>query len=324
MSDWEAKALVPHCRESLITKNHLASNYYAQERVREAKILQVDLIERCQESLHHEDPLTMTVMANLAVTLTANGEIEKALAYHTCALELRRKVCGPDHQDTVSSMLQLANHYRRFEKLSDAEKLQLQVLETRKRRLTKDDPEISSAMACLACIYSDQNRMAEAEELERPVLEAYRGLFGPDHVRTLDAEANLAYTVSCDLDRLSEAEALLVDVLERLEKTVAPDSPRIVTALGQLGYNYLVQRRFDRAIIMFEKEITGAARMGGDLGHEYSIHALGHLASYHKARGYPSEAETIEKLVTKMEEDMAQATEEESFDSEKFYLWMTK
>lgn len=312
VSEWEDRA--PPCRDSLITKNHLATNYYSQDRVREAKRLQVDLMERCQKTLGHEDPLTTSVMANLAVTLTALGESETAFAYHTRALEMRRQVYGPDHEDIVSSLLQLAMHYRSVGQLSDAENVFIQVLEKRKRCLKKDDPDILSAMACLACIYSDQGRMAEAEELERRVLETYRVLFGPDHNRTLDAQANLVYTVSFDPNRLSEAEALQIDILERLKNTVSPDSPRIVTALGQLGCNYLEQRNFDRAFIFFEKEVTGAARMVGDIAHEYHMHALGHLASCHKARGYESEAETTEKLIIKLKEEMlvSQDTEEES------------
>lgn len=178
-------------------------------------------------------------------------------------------------------------------------------------------------MASFACIYSHQGRIIKAEELEQPVLEAYRVLYGPDHNKTLEAEADLRYTVTYNPDRLSEAEALQVDVLQRLEITVGPDSPSIVTVIDQLGMTYLKQRRFDQSII-FEKEVIGAAEIGGDLEHDSHVHALGNLASYHKARGNVSEAETLEKLIARMQEEKLASHDngEGTFGTQNFWLWM--
>ena len=322
---WETEVLGDDHPETLATKNRLGSTFFAQERLQEAKRIQTEAFQSCQEVLGRENELKLALTANLAATLTALGEMEAAVVLHQCALESRSKLLGLEHEDTLSSQAQLAIHYRLTNEFPKAEALLLTVHQLRKRVLGPNDLSTLSAMAVLACIYTDQNKMVEAEDLEVSVLERRRLCLGSDHRHTLEAQANLAYTISCDPDRLSEAEALQIDLLSRLQNVVNASDPRIATAMGQLGVTYLDQKRLGEASKMFEDELKQASRIKGERGREFTLHALGHVLACTLAMGSEEESMRIEEEILRLETEKAESLddEEDDFSAEEFYQWMT-
>ena len=69
------------------------------------------------------------------------------------AVDLRRRVLGPDHPDTLTSMNDLADAYRVQSAYKQAEPLFIKVLETRRRVLGEENPATLSSMNELANLY---------------------------------------------------------------------------------------------------------------------------------------------------------------------------
>jgi tetratricopeptide (TPR) repeat protein len=83
------------------------------------------------------------------------------------ALEIRRRILGADHPDTIKSMASLANLHRSEGKSAEAETLLASVLETRRRVLGPAHPDTTNVMALLGEVRLRQKKYAEAEVLLR-------------------------------------------------------------------------------------------------------------------------------------------------------------
>ena len=69
------------------------------------------------------------------------------------AIEIRKRVFGAEHPDTLSSIANLALTYRNQGQQKEAEELEVQVIEIRKRVLKVEHPDTLSSIANLALMY---------------------------------------------------------------------------------------------------------------------------------------------------------------------------
>ncbi|EIW80071.1 hypothetical protein CONPUDRAFT_155439 [Coniophora puteana RWD-64-598 SS2] len=65
-------------------------------------------------------------MANLASTLWQQGKLDEAEELETQVLEARKRVLGPEHPSTLTSMANLASTLWQQGKLDEAEELETQ------------------------------------------------------------------------------------------------------------------------------------------------------------------------------------------------------
>ena len=108
------------------------------------------------------------------------------------ALEIQRRVLGPEHPDTLYSMNNLAIVYYYQGKYAQAEALDSQTLEIRRRVLGPEHPDTLNSMNILATVYDDEGKYAQAEALFSQTLEIQRRVLGPEHPDTLTSMNNLA------------------------------------------------------------------------------------------------------------------------------------
>ena len=80
-------------------------------------------------------------------------------------MDVRNKVLGPDHRDTLISMVHLSRTYSDQRKYEDAEALQMKVLDVRKKVLGPDHPNTLTCMANLARTFADQGKHEQAQNL---------------------------------------------------------------------------------------------------------------------------------------------------------------
>jgi tetratricopeptide (TPR) repeat protein len=149
--------------------------------------LQADLVDkdwRCR----------MDLVWRYCMCLYQDGQWDEAEVAFTQVLEMRKRVLGPDHPSTLTSMANLASTYRNQGRWNEAEKLFAQVMETIKTMLGVKHPDTLSTMSNLASTYWNQGRWNEAEKLEVQVMETRNTVLGAEHPDTLTSMANLAYT----------------------------------------------------------------------------------------------------------------------------------
>jgi hypothetical protein len=72
-------------------------------------------------------------MGNLASTYHDQGKFDEAEQLEVQVLDMRKKLLGAEHPDTLSSMGNLASTYHDQGKFDEAEQLEVQVLDMRKK-----------------------------------------------------------------------------------------------------------------------------------------------------------------------------------------------
>jgi len=73
-------------------------------------------------------------------------------------MEIRKKVLGPEHLDTLTVMGSLASTYQSQGRWKEAEELQVQVMETWKKVLGPEHPDTLASMNNLTLTYNNQGR----------------------------------------------------------------------------------------------------------------------------------------------------------------------
>ncbi|OCK75506.1 putative kinesin light chain, partial [Lepidopterella palustris CBS 459.81] len=113
----------------------------------------------------------MTLLQKVGLCLLAEGRYSEAEASFLQVLEIRKKVLGQEHPDTLISMANLASTYGNQGRWKEAEELDVQIIETSSRVLGEEHPSTLTSMANLALTFWNQGRWKEAEELNVPVIE---------------------------------------------------------------------------------------------------------------------------------------------------------
>jgi tetratricopeptide (TPR) repeat protein len=177
-----------HFQLPLQTKQYLALHLIAQED-NNREYLGIG----CAEV--HQD-LVIEYASNqgwFADFFAALGLHNKAEQLWVQLLKTRKKVLGPEHPDTLTSMSDLALTYLDQGRWEEAEPLQVQELETSKRVLGAEHLDTLMSMGNLASTYRNQGRREEAETLGVQVLETMERVLGPEHPDTLTSMNNLAW-----------------------------------------------------------------------------------------------------------------------------------
>ena len=104
---------------------------------------------------------------NFIFVIREIGDWKHAAQLGVQALEMRKKLLGTEHRDTLISMGNLASTYSRQGKWSEAEQLEVQVFNMRKKHLGTEHPGTLISMGNLARTYSRQGKWNEAEQLAK-------------------------------------------------------------------------------------------------------------------------------------------------------------
>ena len=169
--------------------------------------------------------------------LREQGYSSEAKKLQFQVLELRNRVLGVEHPDTIWAMANLAVTYRHLGKYAEAEKLEMQVLDARNRILGVEHPDTIWAVANLAATYQNIGKYIEAEKLQIQVLNARNKILGEEDPHTIWAMTNLAITYK-NLGKYTEAEMLEMQVLDARNKILGEEHPHTIWAMAYLAETY--------------------------------------------------------------------------------------
>jgi len=147
------------------------------------------------------------------LVMEENGDWENAEQLEVQTIDMRKKVLGAEHPDTLSSMGSLGRIYHKQGRLDEAEQLEVQVMDASKKLLGAEHPNTLRSMANLAATYHNQGNLNEAEQLEIQLVDMRKELLGAEHPDTLLSMGNLAATYHKQ-ERLNEAVLLEVQVVD--------------------------------------------------------------------------------------------------------------
>jgi serine/threonine protein kinase len=239
-------------------------------------------------------PLVEASVRNaIAMTLEAIGRGDLALPHAQSALEIRRKVLGEDHPDTIKSEHVYGFVLESLQRSKEAEPLFKDALERGRRVRGEDHPDTIKTEGNYALILLSLGRLKEAEPLCKDALERCRKVQGEDHLDTLRWRSVWAHILDL-LGRSKEAEPLFKEVLERRRKVQGEDHPDTIIAL--IYYAHVLQSvgRLEEAEPLCKEALERCCKVLGE-DHRNTLKALSGYGLIVKRQGRRKEAEPIFK-----------------------------
>ena len=174
-------------------------------------------------------------LARLGELYRKEGRSAQALDAFRQSVEIRVRLLGEEHPDSLACKSGMARLLRQLGKLDEARFLEEDVLDVRERVLGSEHPDTLAARACLAQTLLLQGELAAALLLQDTVLASYVRQLGGEHPLTLDAMDGRAATL-LRMGRLAQAQQVLGTVVaarERLFGAEHGDTLRSKLALAQ-------------------------------------------------------------------------------------------
>ncbi|MGK5019314.1 KGGVGR-motif variant AAA ATPase [Janthinobacterium lividum] len=180
-------------------------------------------------------------LAGLGELYRKDGRSAQALDAFRQSVEIRVRLLGEEHPDSLACKSGMARLLRQLGKLDEARFLEEDVLDVRQRVLGSEHPDTLAARACLARTVLQQGELAAALLLQDSVLASYACQLGGEHPLTLEAMDGRAATL-LRMGRLTQAQQVLGTVVATRERLFGAEhgdtlrSKRLLAqALGREG-----------------------------------------------------------------------------------------
>ena len=236
--------------------------------------------------------LAQTIALNsLGEFYNEKGDYSKAESIFIQALDIRKKIFGDNHIDTVQSMNNLALLYLTKEDYSKAEPLLIQGLDISKKNFGDNHPLTASTINNLAALYGDKGDYSKAEPLYIQALNIFRKILGDNHPNTAAAINNLAYYYYNKGD-YSKAEPLFIQALDICRKILGDNHPNTALSINNLATLYDSKGDYSKAEPLLIQALEIHRKVLGD-NHPYTAISINNLATLYDSKGDYSKAEPL-------------------------------
>jgi len=230
----------------------------------------------------------MNVMGGVYNDLGLNPSAESLL---TRAIELRRRVLGAKHPDTLESERLLSWVLLGEGRYAEAEKLQRETLDADRRVLGLDNPETLLSMSHLGTALFMEGRYADAERVFREALVIRRRVLGTEHPDTLSSMNNLGGVLSVE-GRYDDAEELQRETVAVERRVLGSDHPNTLSAMNNLASTLAKKRRYDEAEELEHEALDTERRVLGP-DHPATLALTSYLGAILSHAGRYSDAEQM-------------------------------
>lgn len=235
------------------------------ERGRDVKV--IDVLSYWEEQLETEfqdDPPTKAMLLNhLGTTYRRLGEYEKAESVMTECLDFCRETLGPEHNRTITAMIDLGLLYSYDERLEEAETLLREALDLGLKTLDPDNELVIYAKDQLAEILTAKAAYPEAKTLLQEVLSVIREneelqyKFGPKVLMNL---GNILITE----EDFPGAEQIFLELLRDYEKKEDTTNPNYIAAKGSLARVFMEQRKYEEGLRHMQEGLELSKQINGE------------------------------------------------------------
>ena len=224
----------------------------------------------------------------LGVSFLRLGEPQIAREQLEAARALNAEFLGPDHVDTLTTIVDLANSYAAAGRHAEATALREQTLALTQAKLGRDHPIALASMNNLAASYAEVGRNAEALKLNEDTLALRRAQLGPDYPDTLASMNNIASGYYA-LGRYAEAHELYVQTLALRKAKLGPIHPETLTSMNNLASACEALGRHAEALKLNEETLAfRKAELGPN--HPDTLSSMSNLANSYTAFGRHADA----------------------------------
>jgi len=239
-----------------------------------------------------KDPELQAQMMHVMGTVYDDlGLYPRAESLDQRALEIRRRVLGPEHPETLGSMNSVASDLSDEGHYAEAEKLDRETLGIRRRVLGPEHPDTLTSMNNLADDLAQEGKYAEAEKMYRETLEVQRRVLGPEHTDTVRSMNNLANVLN-DEGHYPEAEKLKRETLEIRRRVLGPEDPTTLGAMNNLAVVLYREGHYAEAEKLHRETLDIRRRVLGPQ-HPLTLRSMMNLGNVLKDEGRYAEAEKL-------------------------------
>ena len=215
------------------------------------------------------------------------------------ALEIQRRVLGPEHPDTLTSMGGLALAIYSQGRYAEAEKLLRETVRLRSLVLGPEHPRTLESTDQLSWAILRQGRYPEAEKLSQESLRLKRRVLGPDHPDTLYSMNALASAFYFQR-RYAEAEKLYRETFETKRRVLGPDHPETLGRMNNLAMVLKDMGRLAEAEGLYREALELQRRVLGR-EHPETLQVMNNLAMAIQAQNRLAEAESLYRETIELE-----------------------
>ena len=233
------------------------------------------------------------IRQTIANTYRDLGMYPEAQPHLERAIELRAKVQGDEHPDTLSAMRDLAEIYVFQGRFAPAQILHAKVLAIRRRVLGEKHPATLDSMINLAEAYQRLRQYAEAEPIASKAVEISRRVLGEEHEATINAMTELGLIYNHE-GKYAQAEALDTRLVQIEKRRLGDENPDTLTVLNNLAAVYNREGKFTQAEALRLQVLDVQRRVLGP-EHNNTLISMNNLAMTYVAQGKYTQAEPIEK-----------------------------
>lgn len=227
---------------------------------------------------------------NLALGYIGLGLFDRALPPMERSLEGRKRKLGPDHPDTLTSMLDLSSIFQATGRYDRAFPLLEQAVDGRKRKLGPDHPDTIVSIRALANCYRDAGQPDRSASLCRELADLIRRHQGPENPQYASAINSLGLAL-LEQEKWPEAETSLREALAIRER-IAPDAWTTSLTRSLLGGALLGSKQYAAAGPALVAGYEGMKRQFAEVPPvlmRYPVEALDRLIRLAEATGKPDE-----------------------------------
>jgi tetratricopeptide (TPR) repeat protein/tRNA A-37 threonylcarbamoyl transferase component Bud32 len=239
-----------------------------------------------------DEPLVeASIRATLAETYRLLGQLNESEPHAVTALDLRTRILGEKHPDTLWSMKHLVSLYFDQGRRPEAEPLCVKNLELCRSVLGNDHPLTLRCMNSLGSLRIAQGRLNEALPLYEETLAGRRQVLGAEHPRTIWSMNNLAVLYGY-MGRYDAAEQLHLETLQLRRRLVGEEHQNTLNSLSNLADLYRQQGRHAEAEPLYEQMLPVSKRVLGE-DQPYTLSCMEDLAHVYWSQGRYREAEPL-------------------------------
>ena len=242
--------------EQLATLENRANSLRAHKRYEDAEVIRRRELELRQARLASgEDEKGIQDCLNaLAFLLDQQGKNHEAELIYKQLLDHRTVQHGPEHEETLETLWNLALAYRNQERFVDAEERYTQLVDIQSKTLGKNNPNTLDSLMQLAWVLQKLQKYPQSEESYRFSLEARRKVLDPEDPITLLLESNLASVLKNQDHEPQETTLLLRHVYETRLKNLGPDDHLAKHSRSLLAHHLQDLGQHDEAEILHRQQ----------------------------------------------------------------------
>jgi serine/threonine protein kinase len=235
------------------------------ERGRDVKV--IDVLSYWEEKLEtefHDDPdIKARLLNQLGTTYRRLGEYEKAESIMTECLDFCRDALGPDHNRTITAMIDLGLLLSYDERFQEAETLFRDALKSGLKNFEENNELVIEAKEQLADILIRKAAYSEAKILLQEAISVIRTdeklqyKFGPKVL------LNLGNVLMYEED-FTGAEKIFLELLRDYEKKEDTKNPNYIAAKGSVAWAYMEQRKYDEGLRYMQEGLEKSIEVNGE------------------------------------------------------------